>query len=90
MPVAHAVCTVLLLRGVATVDEVDGMLPEYVAAQRRYAGAEQGDRNIAALDQPGLRMALISLRPTWVGVLDFRSRFSGGVTREEFERLGRS
>lgn len=81
---------VLLLRGVAEVDEREGMLPEYVAAQRRYAGVQQGDATVAVLDQPGLRMARISLRPTWVGVLDFQSRFSGGATREEFARRGRS
>ena len=87
---ASAPPEVLLLRGEADVVDVDGMLPEYVAAQRRYVGVEQGDANVAALDQPGLRMARISLRPTWVGVLDFQSRFSGGVTREEFERRGRT
>jgi hypothetical protein len=28
----------------------------------------------AGIDRPGLRMARISLRPTWVGLVDFRSR----------------
>jgi len=79
---------VLLLRGRVDVVEVVGILPEYAAANRRYAGDEQGDANVAALDRPGVRMARISLRPTWVGVLDFQSRLPGGITQEQFARRG--
>ena len=32
---------------------------------------------LAALDVPGLRMVRIGLRPSWVGVIDFRERFPG-------------
>jgi len=58
---------VLLLRGRVDVVEVDGILPEYAAANRRYAGDEQGDANVAALDQlacgwPASRCG----RPGWV------------------------
>lgn len=38
-------------------------LPEYRLAHRRYAGQEQGDANVAAVDHPGVRMARIGLRP---------------------------
>jgi PPOX class probable F420-dependent enzyme len=69
---------VLLLRGPVTVTDVDGLVPEYVAAHRRYYGPEQGAANVAGLDRPGVRMARIGLTPTWVGVLDFRTRFPGG------------
>lgn len=78
----------LLIRGRATVTDVEGVVPEYVLAQRRYAGPEQGDTNIAAIDQPGVRMARIAIRPTWVGVLDFQTRLPGGTTAEEFDRRG--
>ena len=81
---------VLLLRGRVDVVETDGILPEYAAANRRYAGEEQGDANVAALDQPGVRMARISFRPSWVGVLDFQSRLPGGITQEQFERRGQA
>lgn len=79
---------VLLIRGRATVTEVDGILPEYRLAHLRYAGPEQGAANVAAVDSPGVRMARIGLRPTWVGVLDFVSRLPGGVSADEFDKRG--
>lgn len=79
---------VLLLRGDATVAEIDGIVDEYALAQHRYAGPEQGAANVAEVDQPGVRMFRISLRPTWVGVLDFMTRFPGGATSEAFDRRG--
>jgi Pyridoxamine 5'-phosphate oxidase len=81
---------VLLLRGDARVDDIDGVVAEYALAHRRYAGPEQGAANVAAIDVPGLRMARISLRPSWAGVLDFQTRLPGGVTPGEFENRGRS
>lgn len=79
---------VLLLRGRVGITEVDGALPEYLAAQTRYYGAEQGKAVAAELDKPGVRMARIGFRPSWVGVLDFRTRFPGG-SAEDFERKKR-
>lgn len=54
----------------------DGVLPEYAAAQRRVTG-DGATTYLAAIDEPGLRMVRLGLRPTWVGVLDFRHRFPG-------------
>jgi general stress protein 26 len=68
---------VLLLRGRAEVTDVDGIVPEYAAAHRRYYGPEQGAANVEELDRPGVRMARIALTPAWVGVLDFQTRFPG-------------
>jgi PPOX class probable F420-dependent enzyme len=65
---------VLLLRGSAEITDVDGLVPEYVLAHHRYYGPEQGARNIAEADRPGVRMARIAVRPTWVGLLDFQTR----------------
>ena len=79
---------VLLLRGVAVVTEVDGILPEYRHMHHRYAGRDQGERNVQAVDRPGVRMARISVRPSWVGLLDFETRFPGGVTAGEFSNRG--
>ncbi|MEV4517567.1 pyridoxamine 5'-phosphate oxidase family protein [Dactylosporangium sp. NPDC049525] len=81
---------VLLIRGRAEITEVDGIVPEYIMAQHRYGGAEQGAANIAAVDHPGTRMFRIAVRPTWVGVLDFQTRLPGGASPEEFDRRGRS
>ena len=81
--------TVMLLRGRATVREGDGILPEYRLAHRRYAGQQQGDANVAAVDHPGVRMARIGLRPARVGLLDFVTRMPGGVSAEDFDKRGR-
>ena len=80
---------VLLIRGKASITDVDGIVPEYALSQRRYAGQEQGAANVAAVDQPGTKMARIAVRPTWVGVLDFQSRLPGGASADEFEHRGR-
>jgi Pyridoxamine 5'-phosphate oxidase len=80
---------VLLLRGRVEVTDVDGVVPEYAQAQHRYYGEEQAAATLAEVDQPGLRMARIALRPSWVGVIDFQTRFPGGAGPEEFQRRGR-
>jgi hypothetical protein len=77
---------VLLLRGRASVIIVDGVVPEYVLAHHRYYGAEQGARNVAEVDRPGVRMARIAVRPTWVGVLDFTARLPGPMAKQVAER----
>jgi hypothetical protein len=81
---------VLLLRGRAEVTDVDGIVPEYALAQLRYQGEEAGRAAVAEADQPGVRMARIAVRPTWVGVLDFTTRFPGGGGPDEFVRRGRA
>jgi hypothetical protein len=46
---------------------------EYAAAARRYFGDEQRRAWLAQLS--GRSMARISVTPSWVGVLDFETRF---------------
>jgi hypothetical protein len=65
---------VLLLRGRATVADVDGVPAEYAQAAARYLGAAPAEKYLAQIDQPGTRMARIGLRPLWVGVIDFQTR----------------
>jgi hypothetical protein len=77
---------VLLLRGRASVTEVDGVPEEYALAARRYLGEEAAATYLAQVDRPGTRMARIAMRPTWVGVIDFQTRLPagmGGVTGRE-------
>ena|SRR5689334_13088650 len=64
----------LSIRGSAKVTEIDGLAPEYVASARRYLGEEAAAGMIAAMDQPGTRQARISVRPDWVGLIDFVNR----------------
>jgi len=72
---------VLLLRGTATVDIVDGVAPEYRLAARKHFGEEQGD---AWADQVGQMMdqcGRITVRPNWATVLDFETRFPQALAR---------
>jgi hypothetical protein len=69
---------VLSLRGRIAVEEVDGVAPEYRAAAARYLGEARGEAWIRQLP-PGLAMRRISMRPEWVGVLDFRTRFPSAL-----------
>jgi hypothetical protein len=81
---------VLLLRGRASVTDVDGVVPEYIDAHRRYGGEEQAAAALAEVDHPGTKMARIALRPEWVGLLDFQTRFPGGRSVEDFEKRGQA
>jgi hypothetical protein len=74
---------VLLIRGRAEVTDVDGVVPEYALAHYRYSGPEQGAKIVAEADQPGVRMARIAVRPSWVGVLDFQSRLPGPLAAKD-------
>jgi hypothetical protein len=61
----------LSVRGRATVDIVEGVVPEYLAAARRSMGidaAEQFERNVRRMYD---RMARIAITPTWVRFYDF-------------------
>ena len=72
---------VLLVRGVATVSVVDGLVPEYAKAAERYFGEEGARQFLSQMPADG-QMARIAVRPSWVGVLDFEQRFPsalGGV-----------
>ena len=69
----------LLLRGEARITEVDGIDPDYAEAARQYLGADAAGEYLAMADQPGTRMARITLRPTWVGLLDFGGERLPGV-----------
>ena len=72
---------VLLIRGSIRIDTVEGIAPEYAAMARRTMGDEQGQ---AWLGQAGAlipRMARIYIRPEWVAVMDFETRFPNALER---------
>ena len=69
--------------------EVDGIVPEYAEAARRYLGSERAAAYLAQIDQPGTKMARIAVRPTWAGILDFQTRFPDGVRQSSGIRLFR-
>lgn len=69
------------IRGRAEMDEIEGLVPEYVSAAHRYLG-DAAAAMVAGMDQPGTVQARIAVRPTWVGLLDFTERLPsplGGV-----------
>jgi hypothetical protein len=73
----------LSIRGSAEITEIDGLAPEYIASARHYLGQAAAAGLVAGLDQPGTRQARISVRPDWVGLIDFVTRrpaVLGGVS----------
>ena len=68
---------VLLIRGTVRLDSVDGVAPEYVAMARRVMGEEGGKAWVLQVTPLFPRMARVFIRPEWVGVLDFETRFPG-------------
>ncbi len=68
---------VLSIRGTASVKMLDDVVPEYAAAAERYLGEEQGKGFVSTIR--GLPMARIAVTPTWVGILDFQTRFPSAL-----------
>jgi PPOX class probable F420-dependent enzyme len=72
---------VLSMRGTARVEVVAAVPAEYAAAAERYSGAEAGRAWVSQIGRLFPRMARIAIRPEWVGVLDFETRFPSGIAR---------
>ena len=72
---------VLLIRGVVRIDTVDGIAPEYEAMTYRVLGEEGGKAWLDSLRPICPRMSRIFLKPAWVGILDFKSRFPSAIER---------
>jgi len=68
---------ILYVRGVASVEMLDDVSPEYAAAAERYFGPEQGR---AWVDQlRGQPIARIRVAPQWANVIDFETRFPSAL-----------
>jgi hypothetical protein len=72
---------VLSLRGNVTVDLVEGLTAEYVQAAQRYFGPEGGQAWVDQMSGLFKEMARMALRPDWVSILNFESRFPQKVTQ---------
>jgi PPOX class probable F420-dependent enzyme len=70
---------VLLVRGTARLEPVDGVVPEYAMAAERYFGAEQGKAWAAQMGKMVQSMVRVTVTPTWVGLLDFQTRFPSAL-----------
>lgn len=71
---------VLLIRGTARLEPVDGIVPEYAAAAERYFGPEQGKAWVNQLRTLTSSMVRITIAPEWVGLLDFQTRFPSALS----------
>ena len=71
---------VLLIRGTAHLQTVDGIVPEYAKAAERYFGREQGRAWVKQLGTLISDMVRITVTPEWVGLLDFQTRFPSALS----------
>lgn len=70
---------VLLIRGTARLEPVDGIVPEYAACAERYFGHEMAQGWLAQLRGMISSMVRITITPEWVGLLDFQTRFPSAL-----------
>ena len=69
----------LLVRGIAQVETVEEVTPEYAACAGRYFGPEQGREWVEGMRQMSSQMARVSFRPEWASILDFETRFPSAI-----------
>ena len=65
---------ILLLRGEAALETVDGMPDEFVEAARRFVGEEGMPEWEAGARGLYKQMVLIRITPTWAKIIDFETR----------------
>ena len=70
---------VLLIRGNARLDSVEGIVPEYAAAAERYFDPELAKAWLGQLRTLVSSMVRITITPEWVGLLDFQTRFPSAL-----------
>jgi len=70
---------VLLVRGRARLETMNGVVPEYAIAAERYFGREQGQAWVTQLGGMVSSMVRITIAPHWVGLLDFQTRFPSAL-----------
>ena len=70
---------VLLIRGTARLEPVQGIVPEYEAAAARYFDPATANGWLTQLRSLVSSMVRITITPEWVGLLDFQSRFPSAL-----------
>jgi hypothetical protein len=71
---------VLLIRGTARLETVEGIAPEYAAAADRYFDRKQAEEWLSLLRTRISSQVRITITPEWVGLLDFETRFPSALT----------
>jgi hypothetical protein len=77
---------ILLLRGTATVEILDGVFPEWLEASRGHVPAEQFPDFEAQTRDLYRQMAKIVITPTWAKLIDFERTAPEAVERLVRER----
>jgi len=70
---------VLLVRGTARTELMDGIVPEYATAATRYFAPEMAEAWLSQLRGMISSMVRITITPEWVGLLDFKTRFPSAL-----------
>jgi Pyridoxamine 5'-phosphate oxidase len=70
---------VLLIRGTARLEPLEGIVPEYEMAARRYFDAALAEGWLKQLRTMVSAMVRITVTPEWVGLLDFQTRFPSAL-----------
>jgi hypothetical protein len=71
---------VLLIRGTARLENVDGIVPEYETCAVRYFDDKQAKAWLDQLRTMVTSMVRITVTPEWVGLLDFKTRFPSALS----------
>ena len=71
---------VLMIRGTARLESVEGIVPEYEACAARYFDAQLAQGWLKQLRTKVSSMVRITITPEWVGLLDFKTRFPSALT----------
>lgn len=72
---------VLEVRGTVRMDVVEGIAPEYEHMTLRCLGDEAAAAWLKNLAVICPRMTRVFIRPTWVGMIDFQTRFPSAIER---------
>jgi hypothetical protein len=72
--------TVLMIRGTARLELVNGIVPEYEACAARYFDAKTAEAWLSQLRRTVSSMVRITVTPEWVGLLDFQTRFPSALS----------
>jgi hypothetical protein len=64
---------VLLVRGTASIEVVDGVPAEYLEGSRKQVGAEQWEAFEAQVRELYKQMARIEIEPEWAKLIDFET-----------------
>jgi hypothetical protein len=70
---------VLLIRGTARLEPMEGIVPEYAAAAERYFDPQLAQGWLSQLRTLVSSMVRITITPEWVGLLDFETRFPSAL-----------